>query len=206
MRAELARLAQARLDRVADGAALARRLELDPVDLVIAPLAAQKGASAATGLFAAAGDAHLLLVRGDRPMPPRRFLLAVSVGEPGKEDVAFAGRLARHLGSPATVLTVLPLGATELERAAADRFLAACVRTLAPLGVRAEPELVRGDLAAAVGQRTRRGPRSPGARRAAPRRRGAPRLGADPRALLDAPGDAPILIIRSGLRERGEPR
>ncbi len=140
--AELARLGAGPLSSGSPTAPrpLARRLASSiAVDLVIAPLAAQKGASAATGLFEATGDAHLLLVRGDRPMPPRRFLLAVSVGEPGKEDVAFAGRLARHLGSPATVLTVLPLGATELERAAADRFLAACVRTLAPLGVAAEP-------------------------------------------------------------------
>jgi len=204
--AELARLAQARLDRVADVAGLARRLERDPVDLVIAPLAAQKGAAAATALFTAAGEAHLLLVRGDRPMPPRRFLLAVSVGEPGKEDVAFAGRLARHLGSPATVLTVLPLGASEPERAAADRFLAACVRTLAPLGVRAEPEVVRGDLAAAVGQRI--GEAHDLLVLGAPLPDDEGRLAWAPttRALLDAPGDAPILIIRTGLRERGGPR
>ena len=203
--AELARLAQARLDRVEDGAPLSNRLERDPVDLVIAPLAAQKGAAAAERLLEATGDAHLLLVRGERPMPPRRFLLAVAVGEPGKEDVAFAGRLSRHLGSPATVLTVLPLGASELERAAADRFLAACVRTLAPFGVHAEPELVRGELMAAIEKRLGEDHDLLVLGSPLPDDQGRFAWGPTTRALLDAPGDAPILVIRSGVRRPGEP-
>jgi len=204
--AELSRLAQARLDRVAGGAALARRLERDPVDLVIASLAAHRGAAATTALLAAAGNAHLLLVRGERPMPPRRFLLAVAVGEPGKEDVAFAGRLARHLGSPATVLTVLPAAASEAERAAADRFLAGCVRTLAPLGVAAEPELVRGDLPAAIARRMGEDHDLLVLGSPLPDDEGRIAWGPTARALLDAPGDTPILIVRSSLREGPGPK
>jgi len=37
-----------------------------------------------------------------------RVLICVAAGEPGKEDVLFAGRLARHLGATATLLSVLP--------------------------------------------------------------------------------------------------
>ncbi len=203
---ELARLAQARLDRVESVAALGARLEREPADLVIAPLAAVKGGAAAEMLFARSAEAHLLLVRGDRPMPPRRFLLAVAVGEPGKEDVAFAGRLARHLGSPATVVTVLPAGASEGERAAASRFLAACVRTLAPLGVPAVADLVPGDLMGALAERMAGEHDLLVLGSPLPDAGGRLAWGPTTRALLDAPGDTPILIVRTGLGERGEPR
>jgi len=203
---ELARLAQARFERVEGRAALTARLERDPADLVIAPLAAQKGATAAAEWLMDSGDAHLLLVRGERPMPPRRFLLAVAVGEPGKEDVAFAGRLARHLGSPATVLTVVPAAAHEPARAAAERFLAACVRTLAPFGVAAVPELERGDLVAAIERRLAADHDLLVLGSPLPDDEGRIAWGATTRALLDTPGDVPILIIRSATPAVEKPR
>ena len=77
---------------------------------------------------------HLLLV----PTPcalPRRALICVAVGEPGKEDVRFAGRLMRHLSAEATIACVLPEEASPELRSRTDRFLAQGQRTLAVLDV-----------------------------------------------------------------------
>lgn len=77
---------------------------------------------------------HLLLV----PSPcalPKKALICVAVGEPGKEDVRFAGRLARHLSAAATIACVLPHGSTPELRKRADRFLAQGAKTLALLDV-----------------------------------------------------------------------
>jgi sulfate transport system ATP-binding protein len=199
---ELARLAQARLDRVAALRDVPARLEREPVDLVVAPLAGPHPATQAEEVLAQAGAAHVLLVRGSVPMPPQRFLVAVAVGEPGKDDVDFVGRLARHLGSPATVLTVLAPDADPAEGAAAERFLAGCVRTLARWGVGAEPEAVRGALAAEVGARLAGGRHDllvlgePLADAL-----GRPHWGRAARQILEAPADAPILVVRSALRQ-----
>jgi ABC-type Fe3+/spermidine/putrescine transport system ATPase subunit/nucleotide-binding universal stress UspA family protein len=89
-----------------------------------------------------AGSPNLLLVPAAAQVP-EQILISVAVGEPGKRDVSFAGRLARHLGSRLTVLTVLRPGEPE---GAAQRFLAAAVRTLAQVGVAAESRLRRGDV------------------------------------------------------------
>jgi len=58
------------------------------------------------------------------------------VGEPGKEDVSFSGRLARHLGAAVTILTVLPETARGTpSETLAERFLAGSARTLNRIGV-----------------------------------------------------------------------
>jgi len=81
-----------------------------------------------------AGDHNLLLVPGSGPVPTRA-LICVTVGEPAKEDVLFAGRLVRHLGAEATILTVLPDKGDAHAVRQAERFLAAGARTLSLLGV-----------------------------------------------------------------------
>ncbi len=87
-----------------------------------------------------AGNHHLLLVPAAAALPAK-VLICVAIGEPGKADVLFAGRLVRHLGAQATVLTVLPPTHTSEEEQQAARFLAAGVRTLAQLGVPAATDL-----------------------------------------------------------------
>jgi hypothetical protein len=175
-------------------AAVSERLGFDPIDLVVANLA-PRGADDAEELLAAAAT-HLWLARGSRPLPPRKFLIAVAVGEPAKQDVAFAGRLARHLGAPATVLSVLSLAGGELEQQIAQRFLDGCVRTLGGFGVPAETELVRGELGVVIRRRMEKehdllviGAPLPG-------ETGWRRWGAATRALLDAPDDYPVLVVR----------
>ena len=201
---EIARLAQARLVRRALDAAHPERGAEESVDLVVAGTPSGSVATFSETLLAATSS-HLLLVRRATPMPPARFLVAVAVGEPGKEDVAFAGRLARHLGAAATVLSVLSLDSSADELRAAERFLAACARTLQALGVSAETELVRGEVGAALSRRLDEA-------------RDLLVLGAPPsdgegafswnralRGLLDSDSAAPILVVRSARGQGREP-
>ncbi len=135
-------------------------------------------------------------------MPPTRFLIAVAVGEPGKEDVAFAGRLARHLGASATVISILAPDADDDERRAAERFLAACVRTLAALGVPAEPEVARGEPGAVLGARIAAAHDLLVLGAPPPDAEGRYAWGRSLRLLLDSGDIAPVLLVRAA-RGRG---
>ena len=89
------------------------------------------------------GDHNLLLVPGSPPSPTRA-LICVSVGEPAKEDVLFAGRLVRHLGAEAKIVTVLPDDTDPHAIRHSERFLAAGSRTLSLLGVEARTAIRYG--------------------------------------------------------------
>jgi sulfate transport system ATP-binding protein len=96
------------------------------------------------------GDHHLLLVPGDHP-EPAHALVCVTGGEPGKEDVLFAGRFLRHLGAKATLMSILPQGESKPElHDRAERFLAGGVRTLALLKVPAETVIRSGEVRAEI--------------------------------------------------------
>ncbi len=128
--------------------ALANELARRDHDLVVLGLPPRDGLEAA-GRLLQGGEHHLLLVPGavggtGEAKAPGRVLICVAVGEPGKEDVLFAGRLVRHLGASATVLKVLSADGGAEERAQAERFLAASERTLERIGVPAETRLRRG--------------------------------------------------------------
>jgi nucleotide-binding universal stress UspA family protein len=133
-------------------------------------------------------------------------LICVAVGEPGKEDVSFAGRLARHLGAEATILTVMreherrPEGAphpTPAE-ALAERFLNGNVRTLWRLGVTASTRIrygnVRDEILAelAEGRHDLLVLGTP-----LPRRGGELSLGGLVEKLLPLLAELPVLIVRS---------
>jgi sulfate transport system ATP-binding protein len=104
-----------------------------PYDLVVLGWEEGEGREIASAALAA-GAEHLLLVPGPKPVPAR-ILVCVAVGEPGKRDVAFTGRLARHLGAEVTVMTVVGGNGDAAGREAARRFLDGGVRTLSRLGV-----------------------------------------------------------------------
>ncbi|HEV8630958.1 MAG TPA: ATP-binding cassette domain-containing protein, partial [Thermoanaerobaculia bacterium] len=76
---------------------------------------------------------HLLFVTPGAALP-RRILVCIAVGEPGKEDVSFAERLAWRLAAQVTVLTVLP-GPDQEPPPHVRRFLDAAARTLGRRGV-----------------------------------------------------------------------
>jgi len=126
-------------------AGLAQEAALRPYDLVVHPLPAT-GRVEAVGALLAACDQNLLLVPTPGPdAVPVRTLVAVAVEEPAKESVQFAGRLGRHFGAEATLLTVLAPGYGDLERDQADRFLAAGMRSVSLLGVPATASMRVGD-------------------------------------------------------------
>ncbi|HEV2853448.1 MAG TPA: ATP-binding cassette domain-containing protein [Thermoanaerobaculia bacterium] len=130
---------EARLTPEAPAEAVAEEVSRRPCDLVILPLPPKDGLEMA-GEVLDAGHHHLLLAPQDpgagASRVPARLLICVAVGEPGKEDVSFTGRLARHLGAEATILTVLPVADRGgLAEAQAERFLAGSARTLRRMGV-----------------------------------------------------------------------
>jgi sulfate transport system ATP-binding protein len=115
-------------------------------DLVIAGV--DGDARAIASALLAEGSHHLLLVPRGAP-EPKRLLICSAAGEPGKGGIRFSGRLARHLGASATVMTVVrPDESTTREQV--ERHLAACVRTLQPLGVTATTLLREGDPSEAI--------------------------------------------------------
>jgi sulfate transport system ATP-binding protein len=122
--------------------ALQRSAARRAFDLVIHGRPERDAADVATRVLNA-GNHHLLLVPS-RASVPRRALICVAAGEPGKDDVLFAGRLVRHVGATATLLTVRPRQAPAEALAQAGRFLEAGVRTLSLLGVEALARLRQG--------------------------------------------------------------
>jgi nucleotide-binding universal stress UspA family protein len=140
-----------RSDGAAPAAAVRAEASRQPCDLVLAARSAtpgKEGLEEAEALLAA-GSHHLLLLpaaEGDYPIT--RVLVGMAVGEPGKEDAAFAGRLSRHLGAEATLMTVLPetersVESGESKRAA--RFLNGNRNVLQRLGVPVETRVRFGD-------------------------------------------------------------
>jgi sulfate transport system ATP-binding protein len=121
--------------------AAVREVERQSYDLVV--IAAPRSNFDLAEQILQAGEHHLLLAS---PMQstPARVLICVAAGEPGKDDVLFAGRLLRHLGAEVTVLSVLPQTASPQEHTRAERFIAASVRTLTLLGVQAHSKLLVG--------------------------------------------------------------
>ncbi|MFL5802256.1 MAG: ATP-binding cassette domain-containing protein, partial [Roseiflexaceae bacterium] len=101
-----------------------REAARQPYDLVVLSAQAQDSVDLAEQILRV-GEHHLLLV----PRAAQTFsrvLICVAPGEPGKDDVLFTGRLARHLGARATLLSVLPSdGGHPQARARTERFLEA---------------------------------------------------------------------------------
>jgi len=180
--------------------AVARAVERNPVDLVI--YGAQPGDELSTseGILQA-GDHHLLLVRAPQAVPPASALVCVASGEPGKDDILFAGRLIRHLNAEATLLSVLQPGQDNPElRARAERFLEGGVQSLSLLGVPAGSKIRVGNPAAEIATDFSEGGYDLLVL-------GAPLMSAPGRISLDGvvgqvvkqAGDKPVLIVRSHL-------
>lgn len=126
--------------------AVAREVERQSHDLVVVGFGGFQppGGVVLAKNILKSGEHHLLLIPGVHP-PPVRALVCVTGGEPGKEDVLFAGRFLRHLGAEATLLSVIPV--TKKDVALPDRtkrFLMGGVRTLELLGVPAKTAVRSG--------------------------------------------------------------
>jgi sulfate transport system ATP-binding protein len=121
--------------------AVMAEVERQTYDLVVLGFQRQESVELAEQILQT-GDHHLLLVSQPQPTPARA-LICVASGEPGKADVLFAGRLVRHVGAEATLLSVLSEEENEA-RSRAERFLAGGVRTLQLLGVPARAAIRSG--------------------------------------------------------------
>jgi nucleotide-binding universal stress UspA family protein len=91
------------------------------------------------------------------PAPlPQKILVCVAVGEPGKEDVSFAERVAWRLQAQVTVLTVLDEAAEGRVPDHVRRFLAAAARALGRRGVEVQTRIrfgpARREILAEVGE------------------------------------------------------
>jgi len=135
---------EVRTDQGSIPAAVARSIEKEPVDLVIVGWRPVEGADMAEQILRI-GDHHLLLAA--RPgARVEKALVCASSGEPGKDDVMFAGRLLRHLGARAKLLTALRTEVpNEYQSRQVERFMAGGVHSLEMFGVPTESELRIGD-------------------------------------------------------------
>ncbi len=102
------------------------------------------------------GEHHLFLAT--QPLARlSKALICLASGEPGKDTVLFAGRLLRHMGAEATLMTAVadtPTGTSDLRadfsQSRIDRFLTNGQHSLARFGVAAKTIIKDGDLSTAV--------------------------------------------------------
>lgn len=128
----------------AAGKAARQEVERQPYDLVIMGFSGHNEQLALAEQLLAVGEHHLLLIPTAQSAPTH-ILICVTTGEPGKEDVLFSGRLTRHLGATAVLLSVVPPErANGQEPARAERFLMGGERTLELLGVPADTAVRTG--------------------------------------------------------------
>ena len=136
--------------------AIAHATEKSPVDLVIFGWRPVEGTALAEQILST-GDHHLLLAAH----PGTRFekaLVCVASGEPGKDDVLFAGRLLRHLGAQAKLFTVIPEAAnSEYQRQHTERFMAGGQHSLELFGVPTECEVRSGHPSTEITQEIQNG-------------------------------------------------
>jgi sulfate transport system ATP-binding protein len=125
--------------------AVAEAVEKQPADILIMgwrPTAGYSPIEDALGI----GEHHILLAT--QPVPRlSKALICLASGEPGKDNVNFSGRLLRHLGAEATLLTVITGRLEEDDQGSRiQRFLTAGKNSLSRFGVSANTKIVVGDL------------------------------------------------------------
>jgi sulfate transport system ATP-binding protein len=124
--------------------AVEKSIRQNPVDLVIVGWRPVEGVGVAEQILQS-GDHHLLLAAH----PGARFekaLVCAASGEPGKDDVLFAGRLLRHVGAQAKLLTVVNgVHSPEYQRQHVERFVAGGKQSLEMFGVPTESEIRMGN-------------------------------------------------------------
>ncbi|GIK58919.1 MAG: hypothetical protein BroJett015_45820 [Chloroflexota bacterium] len=134
----------ARSSAAAPAEAARQEVERQSYDLVVMGYNGQSEQIVLAEHLLAVGEHHLLLIPAAQAAPTR-ILICVTTGEPGKEDVLFSGRLTRHLGATAVLLSVVPPEQGNGQQPArAERFLMSGERTLELLGVPAETAVRTG--------------------------------------------------------------
>lgn len=120
--------------------AIAKAIRQNPVDLVIVGWRPVEGVGLAEQILQL-GDHHLLLAARPEARLEKALVCAAS-GEPGKDDVLFAGRLLRHMGAQAKLLTVIhAVYDSEYQRQHIERFVEGGKHSLERFGVPTESEV-----------------------------------------------------------------
>lgn len=129
--------------------ALAKAVEHHPVDMVILAWRPPAGYSQPEGVLEI-GDHHVFLAT--KPVARlSRALICLESGEPGKDNVDFAGRLLRHMGAEATLMTVIPSSAkSEDPYHRIERFLRAGQNSLSRFGLQSKIRIRKGELLPAI--------------------------------------------------------
>jgi sulfate transport system ATP-binding protein len=128
----------------APGAAVARVVLQRPADLVVLGWRPKSGLEIPEQVLKA-GDFHLLLATSPDPLFSNALICAAS-GEPGKDDVLFAGRLLRHIGAKASLMTVQDSEfPNEFRQTQMERFMTGGVQSLARFGIKARTLMKRGN-------------------------------------------------------------
>ena len=136
--------------------AVIRAVEQQPYDLVVIGFNPREDISLAEQILQV-GEHHLLLVPSLQSTP-LQALICVTSGEPGKDDVLFAGRLVRHLGADATLLSVLPVANKDEDLfKRTENFLEGGVQSLSILGVPARTTIRSGSPAEEIAQEVSQG-------------------------------------------------
>jgi nucleotide-binding universal stress UspA family protein len=124
--------------------AIAKSIRHNPVDLVIVGWRPVEGLALAEQILQL-GDHHLLLAAHPEARLEKALVCAAS-GEPGKDDVLFAGRLLRHVGAQAKLLTVInAVYSSEYQRQHVERFIEGGKHSLERFGVPTESEIRIGN-------------------------------------------------------------
>jgi sulfate transport system ATP-binding protein len=120
-------------------------LENELFDLVVMGFRPQENLELAERILDM-GEHHLLLTPSPQDMPGQA-LVCVTVGEPGKDDIFFTGRLVFHLGAEVCLMTVTPAqGIDPVYESRIANFLEDGVKTLGTLGVPARAIISHGQV------------------------------------------------------------
>lgn len=131
-------------------------VEQQPYDLVVLGFDPHGDLSLAEQILQV-GEHHLLLVPNNQPAP-QRALICVTSGEPSKDNVLFAGRLVRHLGAEATLLSVLPAASQNPDLVKrTENFLDGGAQSLSILGVPASTMVHAGPAVEIIEREVRQG-------------------------------------------------
>ena len=96
------------------------------------------------------GDQHVFLATNPK-VHLNRALICLASGEPGKDTVSFAGRLLRHMGAEATLLSVIPEKLNHPHsKKRIERFLVDGQNNLARFGIDSQTIVREGDLLTAI--------------------------------------------------------
>jgi nucleotide-binding universal stress UspA family protein len=86
-----------------------------------------------------------------------RILVCTATGEPGKSDVLFSARLARHARAHVTVLHVISEQATHWARRRVEQHLAQAQASLLGLGIQCDTKISSGPVLETIAKETQEG-------------------------------------------------